>query len=59
MKGNNLIIAGKDCENCKNYTYGEDKRVYCKLKENKSFFYGQYIVCEPFSEIKNKKRKNK
>ena len=58
MKGNNnLIIAGKDCEHCPNYTYGDDKRVYCKLKENRSFFYGQYMFCEDYKESKPKRRR--
>ena len=60
MKKNNLLVAGKDCEGCEYYIYGNDKKVYCKMKnKDKGFMYGQYITCEKISESNNKRKKKK
>lgn len=46
----NMIIIGKDCEDCKFATFDGNK-VYCEQREKK-YYYGQCIPCEE-KEIKD------
>ena len=52
-----MIIAGKDCEKCKNCTIvnedsSRDIGVCCSVKNNKFIRWGQCIECEN-REVKN------
>lgn len=54
-----LIIAGKDCENCRHGNVIEHSKklikVYCTIKD-KEYYYGQCIPCENKSKIVEEKK---
>ena len=55
MKKNGLIVAGKDCEGCECYTFGDDKRVYCHKKDNEADKH--FVIIEnKFKSLPDKKQ---
>ena len=41
-----MVLAGTDCQECKYFEYNEDNnKITCKARD-KSYYYGQYIVCD-------------
>ena len=53
-----MIIAGKECENCRHGNIIEHSKglikVYCSVKD-KEYYYGQCIPCENKSKIVEEK----
>ena len=41
----NMIIIGKDCEDCKYATFDNSNKVYSGQRDKK-YYYGQCIPCE-------------
>ena len=48
-KLNNVIIVGKECEDCKFSTFDENNKakvmIYCGIKD-KWYIYGKCIICD-------------
>ncbi len=44
QKVRDIIVAGKDCENCF-YKQQEGDKILCNLRK-KVYYYGQYIPCK-------------
>lgn len=47
-----MIICGKECEDCVNAQFFENKKiikVFCEAK-NKEYYYGQRVPCESYEK---------